>query len=253
MLRGIYAGASGMLAGIERVDTISDNLANAATPAFKKTRVGMRSFGRALARAQEGEQGGLPPRMATIGGLGLGTAVDATWAVFEQGSHRFTGSSLHAAIEGPGFFVVETPWGERYTRDGRFQLDDEGWLVTPDGYHLLGEGGPIRVTGNDAAIGGGGEVMSAGRVVDRLRLVSFADPGLLAREGSNLYRPEGASGAPAATSVGVATGYVEESNVNVMAEMAGLIAATRLYEANQKVILAQDDALGKAVNELGRV
>lgn len=251
MLRGMYTGASGMLAGIERVDTISHNLANAATPAFKAASVGTRSFGRALARFEEQERGA--PGRRLVGGLGLGTGVDVTWAVFEPGLHRYTGSSLHAAVDGPGFFVVAAPDGERYTRDGRFQLDAEGWLVTPGGHRVLCEEGPIRVTGGEATIGEGGEVISAGQVVGRLRLVDFANPGLLAREGSGLYRAGEASGVPEARPVSLAPGCIEESNVNVMAEMVELIAATRFYEANQKVITAHDDALGKAVNELGRV
>jgi flagellar basal-body rod protein FlgG len=242
-----------MLAGMERVDTISNNLANAATPAFKKSKAALTSFSDMVARAQaEQAEAATSEETPSVGVMGMGTRVDSTWLVFDQGPLRFTDNSLNAAINGAGFFVVSTPDGERYTRDGRFSMDADGWLVTSDGYQVLGEQGPINVAGLDASIGLSGEVAIGTRIQDRLRIVDFPTTGDLVREGRNLYASENAV-APFAVQADLSPGFSEESNVNVVAEMAELISATRYYEANQKVIQAQDDALGKAVNEVGKV
>jgi flagellar basal-body rod protein FlgG len=169
-----------------------------------------------------------------------------------QGPLRFTDSGINAAINGAGFFVVDTPVGERYTRDGRFGVDGEGYLVNPEGYRVLGENGPIVIAGSNASIGVDGVITSADIPLDRLRVVDFADPSQLSKEGGNLYST-GDAGMPQAITADLSPAYVEDSNVNVVAEMAELISATRYYEANQKVIQAEDDTLAKAVTEVGRV
>lgn len=240
-----------MLSGQEQVDTISHNLANAATPAFKKTKVTQCGFSQMIARIQAQQHTSIQ-RTSLLGTMGMGTRVDNTWMVAGQGSLRFTDDRLQAAINGPGFYVVATSAGERYTRDGRFRVNNEGWLVTPDGNKVLGEQGPIQVAGIDAALGGSGEVMANGRQIDRLRIVDFPEVGQLMREGSNSYS-QGAAGTPFAISGDLSPGFIEEANVNAVSEMVDLIAATRYYEANQKTIQAEDDTLSKAVNEVGRV
>jgi flagellar basal-body rod protein FlgF len=251
VLRGLHVSASGMIAEMGRVDTISNNMANAATPGFKRARATNGCFYLDLARAQS-EIESDTERRALLGHIGVRTQLAGTWLVPEQGALRFTDSSLHAAINGPGFFVVETPSGVGYTRDGRFSVDSAGWLVTAQRYRVLSEHGPIRLNDPDAAIGPNGEVTANGRLQGTLRIVDFAHPNALHRAGHSLFA-QGDAGEPQTVTPNLSPQHVEESNVNVVAEMVELIVATRSYEANQKVIQAFDDALSKAVNEVGRV
>lgn len=252
MLRGLYTGASGMLAGIERVDTISNNIANAATPAYKKTKAVITSFSELVARVQTEQDNAAMQGNPPIGAMGLGAKVDSTRLILEQGPLRFTDNPLNVAINGPGFFVLDTPTGERYTRDGNFMVDGDGWLVTADGNRVLTENGPVQVAGPNVSINSNGAIIDGDRVAGNLRVVDFANATGLVKEGRNLFAA-GSAGTPIAVATELAPGSLEESNVSAVAEMAELIAATRFYEANQKVIQAEDDALGKAVTEVGKV
>ncbi|MGI6083271.1 MAG: flagellar hook-basal body protein [Limnochordia bacterium] len=251
-MRGLYSGALGMLAGMEKIHTVSHNLANAGTTGFKRLDGTFRSFSEQLLRH---ERRSLDGRLEStpIGRLGVATQIDATYLQWGAGPLRETGSELHAAIARDGFFVVETAGGEAYTRDGRFLIDRDGWLVTLEGRRVLGSEGPLSAAGAQVHLGTGGELISDGELIGALRFVEFADPSALEPLGGGLYRPTEGSGAPTQCEEHLATGFVEESNVNVVTEMVELIAATRAYEANQRVIVAYDDTLGKAVNELARV
>jgi flagellar basal-body rod protein FlgF len=251
LLRGLDISASGMIAEMARVDVISNNMANVATPGFKRAGTNQGVFYLELVRARSQQEGGAV-RPDSPHRIGARTQLAGTWVVQEQGALRFTDNSLHAAINGPGYFVAATPSGERYTRDGRFHVDQDGWLVTAQGHRVLGEQGPIRLSGTDAAIGAAGAVTSNGELIGVLRIVDFAQPGALQRVGDNLFAV-GAAGEPQAVAAVLSPRHIEESNVNAVAEMVELIAATRRYEANQKVIQAHDDTLSKAVNEVGRV
>ncbi|MGI6610631.1 MAG: flagellar hook-basal body protein [Limnochordia bacterium] len=252
MVRGLYTSALGMLGSMERVDILSHNLANVNTPAFKKVGSTSRSFSEIIARCERRPHDGRTVS-TLIGNVGVGIQVDSTYFLLNEGPLRETGSQLQAAIRGSGFFVVETPDGLGYTRDGRFLVDSEGWLVTLDGHRVLGENGPLAVSTDDAMITDAGELLCDGQPVGRLRCVDFAHPEGLVLQGGSLYRAGTASGPPLMRECHLAVGFLEESNVNVVSEMVELISATRLYEANQRVILAYDDCLGKAVGEVGKV
>lgn len=252
IVRGLYTGALGMTAGMERVDVLSHNIANVGTTAFRRMESTSRSFAQLLARHERRPTDGRAVS-TPIGHLGVGTQVDGTYLCCHAGPRRETGSQLHAAIEGEAFFVIEAADGERYTRDGRFLVDEAGWLVTLEGQRVLGEEGPLHVGQGEARLGASGEVLRGEETLGRLRLVEFANPAALEAQGSNLYRATVASGQPTAERSDLAVGFVEESNVNVAFEMVELIAATRAYEANQRVVVAYDDCLGKAVSEVGRV
>jgi len=269
VLRGLYTSASGMLAEQVRVDVLSNNLANVQTAGFKRQTVVQSAFPEMLLRRVYDPvpvSGGVAPAGASgqatgalydprpvIGRLGTGTYVDGTYSDLSPGALRYTGNPLDLALEGPGFFTVETPAGVRFTRDGRFTLDAGGWLVTLEGYRVLGEAGPIRVQGRDVQVTENGEVWVDGAPAGVLALRNFADPQGLVREGSSLWAATDWSGAPQPAAARVHAGHLEVSNVNVVTAMVELIAAYRSYEANQRVIQAYDQTLGKAVNELGRV
>jgi len=267
MLRGLYTGASGMLAQEVRADVLANNLANANTVGFKREAVLQRAFPEMLLRRVfdpvapgGGTSGtffagdGLYDPRPVIGRLGTGAYVDGTWTVHEQGPLRFTGNDLDVALEGDGFFAVQTAAGVRYTRDGRFVLDGAGRLVTLAGWPVLGvDGEPIVVGGGTAAIDEQGRVWVDGAVVGQLAVWAFPQPQWLQREGEGLWAPTEAAGQPVPGNATVHAGYVEDANVNVVTTMVELIEAYRSYEANSKVIQVYDETLGRVVNDLGRV
>lgn len=250
MLRGIYAAASGMIAQRERLDVIADNLANVNTVAFKKAEPISRGFYQVFAR----EIGRFPSDRGSSDIPGGGSALDATAGDFSTGPIIDTGNPLDAAIEGSGFFVVETPAGERYTRAGNFSVDAEGRLVTQDGYFMRGQQGLIVARGARVQVSQAGDVLVDGEPVDRLLVVDFPRPYRLSKYGQNLY---GAAEEVRQTQSPVQTpslrvSALERSNVNPISELVLLMDTARTYEADQRIIQAIDESLNAAVNQIAR-
>ncbi|MEW6546881.1 MAG: flagellar hook basal-body protein [Bacillota bacterium] len=246
MLRGIYAAGAGMAAGLDQLDVIADNAANAQTPGFKGCIPVVKGFhSLLLSRVRDGPA-------VEVGGLSTGAAVEGAVTDFTPGPLRPVEDPLAVALTGPGFFVVQTPGGEAYTRNGMFRLDAGGRLVTGTGYPVLGERGPVAA-GPDASILASGEVVSGDRVVDRLRVVEFARPEGLQRVGDGLFVAGPEAGPPRPAEAVLAPGFVESANVNPVTEMVRLIALLRAYEACQKALRVQDDTLGQAVREIARI
>lgn len=256
MIRGLYIGASGMLVELRRTDVISNNLANAATNGYKRDELVGEGFPAMLLRrlndvpGPTGLPAGYPP---VVGRLGLGGTASETATDWATGPLTETGNPLDLAIAGDGLFAVRTPNGERYTRDGAFTRDAQGFLVTEGGLPVLGENGPIQLGAGAVEVAGDGTVSVDGEPAGRLRLVRFPAGARLLKEGDNLYVAAGAAGEPAGDSASVRQGYLERSNVNTVREMIGLISSFRSYEANQKVIQTQNELLQKTVTEVGRV
>ena len=246
MLRGLYIAASGMLNEERRLDVIANNIANADTTGFKRAvPVAEAAFSLVLRRVGDG------PAAPVIGELGVGGPLTAAVPAMVQGGLRATGRALDLALVGEGFFVVQTSAGVRYTRDGSFSLDREGYLVTADGHRVLGTAGPIRVGSGQVAVTADGEVLVDGRAAGRLRLAAFPAEIRLAREGDNRFRaPEGSVERQAQATV--RSGYLELSNVQPVREMVDMIAVMRAYEASQRAVRAHDETLGQAVNEIAR-
>jgi flagellar basal-body rod protein FlgG len=256
MIRGIYAAGAGMLAESIRNDVIANNLANANTAGYKKDIAVTKDFRSMLIqRINDG------PKSPNIGSVGAGSLVDEVATIHSTGIMRPAGNPLDLAIEGRGFFVVETPNGERYTRNGSFSRNAQGELVTLDGYRVMSEGGPIQLgDASEINIGDDGRIMirEAGQGVGgdvetgRLRIVAFADEKQLVKEGSSLYAA-GPGAVQEDSAALVRQGTLELSNVNIVAEMVNLISGYRAYETNAKAVQAHDQLLDKAVNEVGRV
>ena len=150
MIRGLYTGAAGMLSETIRMDVVANNLANADKTAFKSDITVFKSFPQMLIRRLNDDgvrkfSLGSYDTMPIVGRLGTGVEVNEVYTNFEQGSLRETNNPFDFAIEGDGFFVVETERGLRYTRNGSFLLDKDNYIVTKDGYKVLGENGYIKV------------------------------------------------------------------------------------------------------------
>ncbi|MZP43142.1 flagellar hook-basal body complex protein [Heliobacterium gestii] len=266
MIRGLYTSAAGMLVQQTNQDVIANNLANVNTVSFKKDRAVFREFPEMLIRRMHDLSPGEPgqaEKNPVIGRLGTGAVVDAIWTDTSNPGVRVTQNPTDLAILGRGFFVVNTPEGERYTRDGQFSLRADGALVTAEGYAVQGTAGDITVpSGGAIRIDSEGRVFSGDNEVAQLRVVGYDElaPGQeppLLKAGDSLYRlnQQGAGGGLRDLAAGereIKPGALELANVNVVQEMVQMITASRAYEANQKAIQSQDSTLEKACGELGK-
>ncbi|HHV62007.1 MAG TPA: flagellar basal-body rod protein FlgF [Firmicutes bacterium] len=286
MLRGLYSATSGMVARSHWQDIIANNLANVTTPGFKRDLPVFVSFPEMLLNRIIPDRGSMLDavrKSAPIGRAGVGTVIAETATNFEEGPVIETGNKLDLALVGDGFFAVATPAGERYTRNGSFCLNDQGEIVTLDGYRVLGEDGrPILVTGGMEVAGSAGNAANRGinpggkpggslssnseltvredgtvlvgaTVVGRLRLVDFANRAALVKEGYNLFAAGPGAGPFSPSQVAIRQGFLEMPNVTPVKELVSMITCLRAYETNQKAIAFIDETLDRAVNEIGRV
>jgi flagellar basal-body rod protein FlgG len=278
MLRGIYTGASGMLANDAKMDTIANNLANVDKNAYKKDINIFKAFPEMLIRRiNESGLGILPPgsydSMPYVGNLGTGVEVNEVFTDFGQGSLQRTENSFDFALEGRGFFTILTEKGERYIRDGAFTINQDGILMTRNGNPVMGENGIIRVHHNNFIVTERGEIMINGDlsmeprdvvsmnsnnwsnpiVIDKFKLVDFEEIRYIKKEGDSMYRETEFSGPPLPPGeLKVIQGFLEKSNVNIVREMVDMIEVQRSYEANQKTVTSHDQTLGKLINEVAR-
>ncbi|ADG83714.1 flagellar basal-body rod protein FlgF [Thermincola potens] len=249
MIRGLYTSAAGMLAESARNDVAANNLANVNTTGYKKDAAVFKSFPEMLIQRMEKPDNPAQLKPEKVGWLGTGVIVDEVITIHTQGQLKETTNPLDMAISGDGYFVIQTPAGERYTRNGAFTLDSEGYLVTSEGNYVLGQRGRIRIGNNDIVVDKQGNISANGQVIDTLRIVSFNDPNRLVKQGDSLF----AGGQPVAGFNGqIMQKALETSNVNPVQEMVDLITIMRAYEANQKMIQAHDQTLGQAINDVAR-
>ena len=253
MLRAFYSSATGMRAQELLIDNTANNLANVNTSGYKRSQVDFadllytteRSAGSEVAAGQ----------VAPIGlQVGSGVRVVGSSKVFTQGNATETGIKTDVAIEGDGFFRVDMPNGdERFTRDGSFRIDNNGLLVTSDGFVVDGNITiPNNISANNLRIGVDGTVsaITEGTTVTlgTIPLYRFVNPMGLQNEGGNLYSATPASGDAEVgifgTNVGLLRqGFIEGSNVEVVRELVSLITAQRAYEINSRAIQAGDEML----------
>ncbi|HHY81533.1 MAG TPA: flagellar basal-body rod protein FlgF [Clostridiales bacterium] len=250
MIRGLYTSAMGMIVQQKRQENVSHNLSNIETNSFKQQELIAEASFQMDVLNRSNNHG----RLSSIGNMHFGVSVDDLYTDFEQGLLKETNNPLDFAIDGEGFFTVRLPNGqEAYTRDGSFRLNENGELVTSEGYQVLGyDGEPIQLgTENVTADNYGGIITQDGRYFS-LGIVTFADAQLLHRLGDNLYTIE--DGEPmTGGAYTLRQGFIESSNVNLLEEMVKMIEITRNFESNQKVVQAMDETLDKAVNEVGRL
>lgn len=194
------------------------------------------------------------PPLNVIGTTSTGVRFDKIAVDYTSGVLTETRNKLDFALNGDGFFRVQTPNGIAYTRDGSFTLDANGQLITKEGYAVLGQNGPIVLGQSSFEINENGDIIVEGQVENRLDIVNIDNKEYLRKQGNNIYTILDNIEPQEIPFTGtVLSGYLETSNVNTIKEMVNLITAQRSYEANQKIIQAQDGLLGKVVNELGRI
>ena len=256
MIRGWYTGASGMNAQQNRLNTISNNLANVDTAGFKRDITVSKSFPELLLRRTNYDGvyeipngSGSADAAPVIGKIGLGVETNENYTDFEQGSFKYTNTQTDTALSGKGFYAVQTPYGERYTRNGDFFIGKEGILETKEGYPVLGEKGFIYVEDDKFTVNQDGIIYSqeTSEEIDRFKVVRFDNERYLKKMGSSLYIDTEISG-PAHIAEGderpsFLQGYSETSNVNVVNEMVQMIEVNRAYEANQKTIQSEDSMM----------
>ena len=257
MVKGLYTAYTGMINEQHRMDTLTNNLANSTTIGYKKEGSTSQSFDSVLAfKLKDSTDAPNIPRRIGINTPGV--KIGENYTDYSQGSFKITDNTYDMALSGDGFFEIQftNKAGEtstKYTRDGSFTLTQEGYLVTKDGNYVMGSNGRIQLDPlQDSAIDSQGVLSQNGVVRDTIRVVDFADYNYLKKYGENLLEPvEGAVIQPA--DYKVFSGYLEMSNVQIVTEMVDLIAITRQYEANQKIIKSIDSTLEIAANQLGRV
>lgn len=244
MNSGMYSAISGNITAMKRMDIISNNLANANTPGFKKDRMLFESM----------LNGSVTPPLVPEGRTADPILQkDNVFIDYAAGPVSQTGNTFDLAIDGDGFFAVTTPDGPAYTRQGNFRLSADGTLVTVDGYPVLGQNGPLKLSGGKVEIDAKGGVSVDGTAAGAIRLVDFPAPYQMTKTGRALFVPNDPEATPQASKAELRQGHLEGSNVESISEMVQLIETNRYFEACQRVVRGYDDMAAKAVSELGRL
>lgn len=289
MLKGLYTAYTGMLNEQHRMDVLTNNLANATTNGFKKEGTTSEAFDTVLAYKIKdlSEPGNIPRPLATNRavdeaelnnplnenylerrvrktGLNLGVKIGENYVDYSQGPIKETGNTLDVALSDRGFFAIEYTnkagqTSTKYTRDGNFTMNRQGFLQTQDGDYVLDEDGrriqmdtalPISISRN-------GTIIQDGTAVATIGITDFEDYNYLERFGENFFQPvEGAvelDRGETGVNTQIHQGYLEMSNISVVTEMVNMITLQRQYESNQKVITTYDDTLEQAVTQNGKI
>lgn len=249
MIQGLYAAASGMIALEARQDAIANNIANVSTTGFKRQEPVQLGFYQVLSDTLK-----QPSHFKREAAPGGGVKLVETYPNLASGVLQPTDNPMHMALQGPGYFVVNTEQGERFTRAGDFGIDAEGHLATQNGHKVerVG-GGPIDVRGGRVIIDETGNVTVNGVPAGQLQVVEFESPTRLERAGDNLYlaNEEVGEGRRAAEETLVKHQHLEMSNVNLPKELSSMLLGMRAYEANQRVIQTLDDSVSRLIDQVG--
>jgi len=249
MQNAVLVGLSRQVGLAREMDVVANNIANLNTTGYKADGSVFEEY---LASAARSDQTG--SRVSFVRDRGV-------WHDMSQGPLERTGNPLDVAVDGTGFLVVQTPRGERYTRNGALQINATGQLVTSDGFPLLGDGGPITLQTNDRQVqisrDGTISVREGALNVDsargKLRLVTFTDPQQLQKDGSSTFNPTAGVQPQPATTGGIIQGVVEKSNVRGVVEMSRMIEITRAYTQIDGLLQQQNDLSQSAIDKLAEV
>ena len=276
MYRGLYTASTGMLTQEIKMDLISNNLANVNTNGYKGNASATKSFPQMLVHRindtylkVSGIEGNMDVR-PMVGLSTMGAIVDEISTDFSKGMLLKTDSHFDLALDGPGFFVVQTPFGERMTRDGSFTINANMELVNMEGYRVMGDKGHIKLDGLGFRVDDMGMVYmgeNSDQLVDRLKTVYVEDLKTVKKVGENLFmvpnhleQPQNLIQADPLTGISyfmqeskVRQGVLERSNVNAVTMLRDMITVMRTYEANSKVIQAEDAMMQRSINDIPKI
>ena len=265
MLKGLYTAYTGMVQEQRRLDVLANNLANSTTVGYKKEGATSRAFKDELAlRIKDSERRGV----RGIGNIQMGVKIGETYTDYSDGPAKVTDQQADLAIAGEGFFAIEfTDKNQnpsvKYTRNGEFNVDKDGYLVTADGDHVLNQEaamngstdpeGFVRVDPNlPFFVDDSGAIYQQEQQVGNIGLVDIDNYDYLTKYGENLYDLE-EGGQVEAAGGSIEQGYLEAANVNIAYEMVNMIQIQRAYEAGQKMIQTADSTLEMAVSQVGQI
>lgn len=278
MFRGFYTAASGMLSQQRRTEMFTNNMANANTPGFKAEQASMRSFPEMLLKRYD--QQGIPTENgfsvtagSTVGAINTGVYMQEALPKFIQGDLQATEQrtdlalvdvlmppNAESGVSGSVFYAVRgTDGTTKYTRNGDFTLDHQGYMTTSSGQYVLSDTGqPIQLSSDQFTVSETGYITGANGETARIGVGYTDNPARLIKEGDGLYRTEDGAALGSAYDQGgiqfkLQQGYLERSNVDVSRTMTEMLTAYRAFEANQKVLQAYDSSMQKAVNEIGKL
>ncbi|SEF47593.1 flagellar basal-body rod protein FlgG [Caloramator fervidus] len=240
MLRGLYTAASGMISRQIQSENLSNNVSNINTPGYKKQKVVLKSFEELLIQNKD-KYIGEKCFKRNLGTMELGVGIDDTVVDFSQGVLEKTDRDLDFAIDGKGFFTLVDDNGNiKYTRDGRFILDKEGYLKNIFGYKVLGnDGRPIRINSKEINVND-----------INFLITDFDDKSQLKKDMNNMFLAQSQG---RVVNSNIKQGYLEKSNVDTIEVITEMISIMRSFESNQKVIQVLDETLGKTVNDIGSI
>jgi len=240
MIPGLYTTVAGMINQQNMLEVITNNLANINTVGYKKDDLNF-----------SGTFNLLPDQTGTYTVLNLDNVSSKFLTDFSAGDIKTTDNMLDLALNGDGFFVIQHKDGIRYTRSGNFTLDNNGTLVTADGYPVMGTNGTIQIQGGTPEIDNSGQVIVNGNVVAKLKIVDFQKPYQMTKAGYNTF--VNSNQAEQNSTAQVKQGFLEMSNANPIQEMVKMIETMRVYESYQKTIQLFNETLEKANSELGKI
>ncbi|MBE5896905.1 MAG: flagellar hook-basal body protein [Lachnospiraceae bacterium] len=266
MVKGLYTAYTGMVEEQRRLDVTANNMANSATTGYKDEGVVNQSFDHQLAiKIKDTSAASMPRR---IGAVTLGVKVGETYTNWDQGSFQITDNDSDLALSGQGFFAIaftskDGTTSIKYTRDGAFTIDTEGYMRTSDGDYVLNMNGAlnsdlnqnnyVRVNPNfDYTVDKQGYIFQEGNNIGQVGIVDIGDYNYISKYGENMYDLVN-GGTIIPSNASIEQGCLEASNVNIVDEMVRIITLSRAYEAGQKMIQTEDSTLEKAANEVGRV
>lgn len=259
---GMKMATQGMMSLQNRQAVIANNLANVGTAGYRREVMDTESFSAVLNRQTKQMSMGPPGKYNNIleagGGMDVkGALVSSTRTSYSQGALKMTGNQFDMSLDdnGRGFFTVQGKDGIRFTRNGSFRLGTDGCLVTQDGAKVMGHKGPIKIDGKNFKVSDNGVISvidknGDAREVDRFLVTEFPEKGTLKKHGESNFKAQ--DGFKISGDFRVKQGYLEMANVNAVKEMVSMMETMKSFEANQKVLQAQDQALKKSVNEVGK-
>ncbi|MGI6450308.1 MAG: flagellar hook-basal body protein [Desulfitobacteriia bacterium] len=256
LLRGLYTAASAMLLSNKQSDSIQKNIENLHNPGYRQESERVTSFPRLLVNRLDScsslKRGS---DNVPLGIMGTGVYADRQWYSDKAGDIRQTETLTDMALSSEGYFVVDTLQGERYTRNGHFVLDPAGMLRTAGGNMVLGENGMIGPLPKEFVVKLDGTIENKEnhQILGRIRIVNIPAENLQKDGLTDLYYSTAEPLEVPREEIRIHQGYIEESNVELSAQMVKMLQVTRAYAANQKVIQTNDNLLQKAVNEIGKV